>query len=259
MKKLIALAAVAACGAALAVESANIVGYQTIDAPAATKYMALSVSFENIGADTTFPISSLLTCSNPKGAASALATADQIWLWDTEGNDWVKYFYMKQGTAAAVGWCKKGETAPTTDTIGPGETFFFYRGSGAAAATLSLSGGVRPFAAEAQYDAPPATKYKFIGYPWPVDLPIAGVEKYQGAPKGAASALATADQIWLWDTEGNDWVKYFYMKKGTAAAVGWCKKGETTPTTDTIPAGQGFFFYRGSGAAADKITFTYGD
>jgi hypothetical protein len=186
-----------------------------------------------------------------------LVTADQIWLWDTEGNDWVKYFYMKRGTQPAVGWCKAGTTTETTDTIDDGQTFFFYRGSGATATTLTLSGQVKEFTASAQYDAPTAGNYKFIGYPWPTELPIAGFEKFQGAPKGAASCLVTADQIWLWDTEGNDWVKYFYMKRGTQPAVGWCKAGTTVETTDVIPAGQGFFFYRGSGAAADKITFTY--
>ena len=257
MKKLIALAAVAACGAALAVESANIVGYTTIDAPAAGNYKALSVAFDNVGSVKTYPIASLITCDAPKGAASALTSADQIWLWDTAAGDWVKYFYLKKGTQPAVGWCKKGETAVTTDTISSGETFFFYRGTGGAATTLTLSGEVKAFDAQPEYDAPAAGNYKFIGYPWPVAMPIGGFEKYQGAPKGAASALTSADQIWLWDTAAGDWVKYFYLKKGTQAAVGWCTKGETAVTTDSVPAGQGFFFYRGTGGAADKITFTY--
>ena len=78
-----------------------------------------------------------------------------------------------------------------------------------------------------------------------------------GAPKGAATALTSADQIWLWDTEAGDWVKYFYRKIGNQAAVGWCKAGATTKTTDKIPAGQGFFFRRGGGGTADKITFTF--
>ena len=120
-----------------------------------------------------------------------------------------------------------------------------------------MSGAVRSFAANASYEAPAAGKFKFIGYPWPVPMSIANFAKYQGAPKGAANGgLATPDKIWLWDTGASDWVKYYYRKVGTAAAVGWCKLGETTVTTDTIPAGEGFFFYRGSGAAADTITFT---
>ena len=234
-------------------------GYQTIEAPAALKYKALSVSFENVGEDAKFPIASLFTCAAPKGAAACTTAADQIWLWDTEANDWVKYFYMKKGTAPAVGWCKKGETVATTETISAGETFFFFRGQGGAATTLTLAGQVKEFEAEAQYDAPAALHYKFIGYPWPVAMKVADFAKYQGAPKGSAACTTAADQIWLWDTDVNDWVKYFYMKKGTAPAVGWCKKGETVATTETIPAGEGFFFFRGQGGVADKITFTYGE
>ena len=236
----------------------GIVGYNTVDAPAASKFKAFAVQFENIGETTAIPIPSLFTCDSPKGAANgSLATPDKIWLWDTTANDWVKYYYRKVGTAAAVGWCKLGETTVTTDTVSNGDTVFFYRGSGAPSTTLTLAGGVRTFSASAVYDAPPASKFKFIGYPWPVAMSIANFDKYQGAPKGAANgSLATPDKIWLWDTTANDWVKYYYRKVGTAAAVGWCKLGETTVTTDTVPAGEGFFFYRGSGAAADTITFT---
>ncbi len=134
---------------------------------------------------------------------------------------------------------------------------FFYRGSGAAATTLTLAGGVKSFSASAVYDAPPAGKFKFIGYPWPSAMSIANFDSYQGSPKGAASGgLTTPDKIWLWDTESSDWVKYYYRKVGVQAAVGWCKNGETTVTTDSVPAGEGFFFYRGSGASADTITFT---
>ena len=77
-------------------------------------------------------------------------------------------------------------------------------------------------------------------------------------PKGMPGLTPAADQIWLWDTANADWVKYFFYKKGTAGNV-WCKKGETTETTDVIPAGEGFFFYRGSGASTDTITFTFGE
>ena len=215
----------------------------------------MSVQFEGIGSTTSIAIKDLVVSSAPKGAPTCVTTADQIWVWDSTISDWVKYFYYVKGTAGNI-WCKKGETTETTDTISNGETFFFYRGSGAAAATLTLSGGVVGFTGSPAYSDLVATKYKFIGYPWPVEMPIAGFEKFQGAPKGAPTCVTTADQIWRWNTTTSDWDKYFYYVKGTAGKV-WCKKGETTETTDTIPAGEGFFFYRGSGAATDTITFTY--
>ena len=240
-----------------AVES-GIVGYQTVDAPAAGKFKAFAVQFENIGESAQIAIPDLFACDNPKGAANGgLATPDKIWLWDSDLGDWVKYYYRKVGTAAAVGWCKLGATTVTTDTVSNGDTVFFYRGDGGAATTLTLAGGVKSFAASATYTTPTAGKFKFMAYPWPTAMSIADFDKYQGAPKGAANGgLATPDKIWLWDSEAGDWVKYYYRKVGTAAAVGWCKLGATTVTTDSIPAGEGFFFYRGDGATVDTITFT---
>ena len=233
----------------------DVVGYNTVEAPAAGSYKALSVAFDNVGENVTFPIAELLTVANPKGGAAFGVAADQIWLWDTLANDWVKYYYRAFGTTV-TGWCKAGTTVATTDTIGIGETFFFRRGGGGAATTITLSGQVKEFTASAQYAAPAAGSYKFIGYPWPTELPIAGFEKFQGAPKGGAAFGVAADQIWLWDTLANDWVKYYYRAFGTTV-TGWCKAGTTVVTTDTIPAGQGFFFRRAGGGSADTITFTY--
>ena len=62
MKKLIALAAVATCGAALAVESANIVGYTTTEKVANDFCTFIGASFESVGSGTFIPFSSL-TCS----------------------------------------------------------------------------------------------------------------------------------------------------------------------------------------------------
>lgn len=75
-----------------------------------------------------------------------------------------------------------------------------------------------------------------MAYPWPVEMKISDFKKYQGAPTGMPGLTPAADQIWLWDTTGNDWAKYFYRSTNNA----WCKQGETVETTDVIPAGEGF-------------------
>lgn len=221
--------------------------------------MALVVGFENIGESAEIAVSNLICVASPAGAASAnLPTNDQIWRWDSANSTWIKYYYRKVGTAAAVGWCSAGATTVTADTIPCGETFFFRRGTaGGSATTLTLAGQVKQFTASTSYSVEPG-KYCFMGYPWPVAMSISGFTKYQGSPAGAASAnLPTNDQIWLWDTETSDWVKYYYRKVGTQAAVGWCKAGSTTVTSDAIPAGEGFFFRRGTAGTTDTITFTY--
>ena len=194
-------------------------------------------------------VADMITVATPKGMPGLTPAADQIWLWDTDGNDWVKYFYRSTNSA----WCKQGETTETTDTIKPGETAFFRRGGGGVATTLTLAGGVKPFTAQPTYSNLVAGRYAFMAYPWPVGMKISDFKNYQGAPKGMPGLTPAADQIWLWDTAGNDWVKYFYRSTNSA----WCKQGETTETTDVIPAGEGFFFRRGGGGSTDTVTFTY--
>ena len=126
--------------AAATVQSSNIVGYQTIDAPSAGNFKAFAVQFENIGNTTDIKIPDLIQNANPKGAANGnLTTPDKIWLWDSAAGDWVKYYYRKVGTSEAVGWCKLGETTVTGDTIPAGEGFFFYRGSGAVADVITFT------------------------------------------------------------------------------------------------------------------------
>lgn len=114
------------------------VGYNTVDAPAASQYKALAVQFEGLGETAAIPIKDLVTLSAPKGAPTCTTLADQIWLWDTEAADWVKYFFYKKGTSGNV-WCKKGETTETMDVIPAGEGFFFYRGSGASTDTITFT------------------------------------------------------------------------------------------------------------------------
>ena len=88
------------------------------------------MQFENIGETASIAVKDLLTIASPAGAGSIGTTTDQIWRWDTAGNDWVKYFYRSgRGVPAnAVGWTKAGESAITTDVIPAGEGFFFFRG-----------------------------------------------------------------------------------------------------------------------------------
>lgn len=262
MKKLVMAAAVLSAAFAMAddsgIVSSSIVGYTTVNSPTPGGYKALTVSFDNVGETPEVPVAGLVTVGSPAGAANVnLPGCDQIWRWDTENNTWNKYYYRKVGTQAAVGWCAAGTTVVTTDTIPCGETFFFYRGTAGAVTTLTLSGEVKEFTASTSYSVTPGS-YCFVGYPWPVALSLSDFEKYQGSPAGAANVnLPGCDQIWRWDTQNNTWLKYYYRKVGTQAAVGWCNAGTTVKTSDTVPAGEGFFFYRGTAGATDTITFTY--
>ena len=142
-------------------------------------------------------------------------------------------------------------TTETSDTLDAGTTFFFYRG-GSAATSLTLAGAVKDIKGQQQYSVS-GGKYVFMSYPWPIELPIAGFDKSQANPAGALAISATADQIWRWNTAKADWDKYFYRKGRGVTTPVWCAAGTTTETTDTVPVGEGFFFYRG-GSATETVT-----
>ena len=89
--------------------------------------------------------------------------------------------------------------------------------------------------------------------PWPTAIALKGFEANQTSPAGQAAINDGADQIWRWDTVNAEWIKYFFRKQRTTV-YGWCKSGEETATEDVIPAGEGFFFRRGTGSAADTVT-----
>ena len=214
------------------------------------QFKALAVQFENVGGGS-ISVKDVVSVDVPAGANAIADTADQIWRWNTASAAWDKYFYrVQRGTV--YGWCKSGETAATTDEIPAGETFFYRRGTGATATSMTLSGAVKEFSGSSQYTAS-SGQLVFMANPWPVNVVIADFANYQGSATGANAIADTADQIWRWNTTSAAWDKYFYrVQRGTV--YGWCKAGETAATSDQIPAGEGFFFRRGTGSSLDTIT-----
>ena len=183
------------------------------------------------------------------------AGADQIWRWDTNNANWIKYFWRAGRGVTTPCWCKEGETTETADAVPAGENVFFYRG-GSAKTSITLAGGVKSFTASKSYSAS-VTKFVFMGYPWPQELNVADFTQFYSvdAPAGGLNIGAGADQIWRWDSASANWVKYFYRSGRGVTTAGWCKEGASEITTDTIPVGEGFFFYRG-GATTVTIEFS---
>ena len=244
-------------GAVLAdVTSANIVGYQTITAPAAGKYVSLSVQFDTLdAADKTVNDLFTYATGTPKGTPVYGTQADCLWLWDETLGDgagnWAKFFYRP----ASKGFCAQGKTTLSTQVVPSGSTILFYRGTGAGAATLSLAGGVKPLKSAIVQSGLLAGKYRFMCYPWPVPFNVNKIAACQKAPKGTPVYGTQADCIWIWDKTLGDgagnWAKYFYRP----ASKGYCLQGKTTLADVEIPAGEGFLFFRGTGGAEETITF----
>ena len=230
-----------------------IVGYETISGISANQFVALGTVFENVDG-TDVAIKDLVTVGTPVGSG-AYGGADQIWVWNTTSAAWTKYFYYS--ARGVKQWRVVGGSAETTDTISTGTTFFFCRSSSATGTTtLTLSGKVKALDGSSSFTVA-ANQLAFASNPWPVALTVKDFNNYytDGEPVGGGN-IGGADQIWLWDTDAAGWTKYFYYS-GRGVKQWRVNGGAAAETTDTIPAGVGFFFQRAASATAPAtITFT---
>ena len=256
--------------------SANIVGYNTIQVEYHSQ-TAFALQFTDV-ADEARPlhVTELVTGVYLKSSAAFGASMDQIWIWSTNINTWVKYGYYKPsgGTAAWKRYNANGATTAekwidltAADVCQPGDSFLFYNGNskpttshpdgedGYGKKTITLAGGVRKFEVSTTYTVQ-YHEQQFMAYPWPVAMKVADIEKYNSYNKSSAAFGASMDQLWRWDVVANTWVKYGYYKPsgGTAAWTRYNANGATTAEKwialdnekDVVPAGQGFLFYNGN-------------
>ena len=235
MKKLIALAAVATCGAALAVESANIVGYGEADLN--KDYTGVGPMFFAIGEDVT-SIQNLQV----KGVASAMGTGYTIAPITSTGNIPVNYFYWCGLSEYGVkdGWYTTDDGATIEAAAGEGKSDDYLanismaRGEGLVTYMMNASLTVQGSGEVLTGDFPrPLNKdYTGIANPYPVDVSI---QNY--AITGLASAMGTGYTIAPITSTGNIPVNYFY----------WCGLSEygvkdgwyTTDDGATIEAAAG--------------------
>ena len=211
--------------------------------------MALAVQFTPVDGSDTIKIVDILTVASPKASPSFGNGGDQIWKYDPD-TGWIKYWWR----TASKNWVKNGTTTVTDDTVKSGDTILFRRATGATATTITLSGAVRPFEAQPTYANIAGGTSRFVGYPWPVEFDAITLPLYQTAgAKGSPSFGNGGDQIWTYD-EVTGWKKYWYR----TASKTYRLYGTTSDATSIpIKTGEGFFFRRATGAAAETITFTY--
>ena len=188
------------------------------------------------------------------------ATADQIQVWD--GAKFTTYFYRanSQRPLFTLGPCwVKNTTAeigtPTTGTIPRGAGVWFARPTTASAGVITVSGAIN--AASKTHNI--LAGFNMISSAFPCDF------KFNDGPIdwescGAIAGLdpATADQIQVWD--GQKFTTYFYRANSQRPlfTLGPCWVKNTTqeigkPTTETIPAGKGFWYARPTGKAAGTL------
>jgi hypothetical protein len=238
MKKLVTAFALCASISAMAVESENIVGYKSDILLAGENFSMLSSPFLQVGGGTEMPIASLFTDNNIFTASDTADTADWIVIWENGAYRASTYFYSSD---AANTWSADGfET--TTDTIPTGTAFWLYRQS-AVSTNATIAGQVLTVNATVNLAG---ANFTMVANPYPQAISIAAIT---GPDLMASDTADTADWIVIWENGAYRASTYFYSSD---AANTWSADGFET-TTDTVPAGGGFWFYR-QNAGASTIT-----
>lgn len=262
MKKLMITAAAlcATVGLYAEVQSANIVGYNTITID--KKYNLIGVNFQSVSGGA-LSIQDAIVPSDNMTKGNAVTAADQIQIMDASGT-YVTY-YLSNGYAGkgsypetAGKWVKFGAaTTPATDTIPTGTGFWFItKDAPAEPFTIQVAGSVLMSSSE---DKTLTTQYSIVANPYPMDIPLNDGVVAENGTKG--NAVTAADQIQIMDSTGAYTTYYLsngYAGKGSypATADKWVKFGSaTTATTDKVPAGAGVWFIRKSDSTS-KLTFT---
>jgi hypothetical protein len=236
MKKLMMTLAAGLFATAVVAEvtSANVVGYQTSNL-ASNEYTALGWQFSLVGGVTEIPIASITNYPNPT-VGTSFTGADGIRVFYGANSTFTNYFRRN-----LTSWRKSGETVTTTDTIMPGQMVMFYKrttGSTLTQAGEVINQDVNVVVASNQYSA--------ICNPFPMDIPIASITNYPNPTVG--TSFTGADGIRVFYGSNSTFTNYFRRN-----STSWRKSGETVTTTDTIPAGAGFMFYKRT--TGSTITF----
>ena len=193
-------------------------------------------------------------------ANTAPGTSDQIQVWD--GTKFSIYFYRmyksNQPNKFTLGPAWVNIDTPTTvtkDTVKRGSGVWFARPSTATAGTITVSGAIN--AASKTHDI--LAGFNMISSAFPCDFKLNdGPIDWVACGAVANTAPGTSDQIQVWD--GSKFSIYFYrMYKSNqpnkfTLGPAWVNiDTPSTVSTDTIPAGKGFWYARPSTSAAGTL------
>ena len=182
-------------------------------------------------------------------------TGDKIQVWDNSIG-YVNYFFYTSNGADGEEYDDKwyavtDDSAPTQETLDAGAGFW-YRNRGDSDIQLTVSGEVSKNAQTVTVE----DGLNLIANPFPVDLKLnGGTINWVAAGAHADADEETGDKIQIWDpTEG--YVNYFFYTSNGADGEEYDNKwysvqDDSAPTTDTIPAGRGFWYRNRSGKSFD--------
>lgn len=206
MKKLIALAAVATCGAALAVESANIVGYANSKEIAANTFSLGTSPFLAVGADVV-KVQDMLIPSGVTAVPYSQRTTKALQLQVWNGSNYTMYYYLSDAYVEATdeeveGWAN-GAGDYTDAVIAPGTGYWYKYPT--SASSYMLPGQVS--------DAATITKnvsdaFNLYGNPYPIQL---NLTKLSTTVPAAAYSQRTSKALQLQVWNGSNYTMYYYL------------------------------------------------
>jgi len=245
MKKLVTAFALCAAFSAMAVDSQNIVGYKSDIMLAGENFSMLSSPFVLVGGGTEMPIATLFTDNSIFTAGDTADTADWIAIWENGAYRGLNYFYSSD----AGDWSATDNGFdPTTDTIPTGTAFWLYR-QDTGSTNATVAGQVLTTDATINVVG---ENFTMVANPYAANLSIVDIT---GADLATGDTADTADWIAIWENGNYRGVNYFYSSDAGAWSA---TDNGFDPTTDTVPAGGGFWFYRqNSGASTITLNCPY--
>ena len=226
----------------------------------------IALNFQPLDGSDSFAITNLIQNTEDLVAGATAGVSDQIQVWDPSTGTFSGYFYRAYKATnpnkftLGPAWVKVGAiTTITTDTIPRGSGVWFARPASATPnGSITVSGSVN--ATSFTHDI--MAGFNMISSAFPADMPLNdGPIDWVACGAVAGATAGVSDQIQVWD--GSQFTGYFYRAyKATnpnkfTLGPAWVKVGAiTVKTTDTIPAGKGFWYARPSTSAAGTLVET---
>ena len=237
MKKLAFCAAAAvACGSLLAVESANIVGYQS-NSLIAGKFNLISLPFSAVsGGNST--LANAMTGSWFGGETSD--DGDLIKVWDATKAAYTEYYYYTDSTHQWDGWYDASgsyyfdDCPENADGLEPGWTAW-YRSRGSEAPSVTMSGAIAP------EDDISFTIYgggfNLIVNPFPVAFQPNTATQVDWGAIHAGETSDDGDLIKLWKAATGSYDEYYYYADSSHQWDGWYDASGSYYFEDVVPEG----------------------
>jgi hypothetical protein len=264
MKKLMFVAAIAAGFAAFGdgIESANTVGYNTLNFMAQSTFYMMGSQFETT--DGAALKLSDLNFGDMTGAPyfddelNFVNTAPQVRIAFANQGGFTTYYFLSDGAANMIdpGWVDGGGN-PVDPDVAPGIGFWFYNNV-SATPVLTTAGAVPE-------DSPiertfTSASFRVLVNPFPVAAKLSDIDFGDIATTAPyfddeLNFVNTATQIRIPFSSQGGFTTYYYLADGAANMIdpGWVDGGGN-PVDPEIPVGRGCWFKPTSGSIT--VTFT---